>query len=125
MLSHTDNDFFDVFEAFDITLCSNHVFSLAEFEHTAADAIVRCTYSVNHATDGDPSRGETVRIDNDLVLVDMTTNTGDLGYAGRTLQVVAKRPILEGPKIRQTILPGLVNERILIHPSHPSCVRTK
>ncbi len=75
--------------------------------------------------ESDTVRREPGRIDLDLILLLESADRGDLGDARHRSEPVGEVPILEGAKVRQRVLPGLVHENVLEAPAHAGRVGTE
>ena len=69
--------------------------------------------------------GERVRVHGDLVLAHLAADGRDLRHAGHALDRVAQVPVLERPQLVRRVLPGPVDERVLVHPADARRVRAR
>ena len=74
-------------------------------------------HGLGHLVDGDAVGLEAVGIEVDLVLLAEAADGRHLGDAGHGLEMVPQIPVLERPELGQVVVPGLVDQRVLVDPA--------
>ena len=108
---------------FDVADALDHVFGFAEFEHAPAHVVVRFADGHHEFGQRDVVGEELVRVHVHLIFANEPADAGDFRNAGRVLQVVAQRPVLKRAQIGETVLAGLIHQRVFIDPADARGVR--
>ena len=109
----------DVAPAPDIVLCP------AELDEAAPHLTVAALQGIDDLADGDAVGLEAVGVNVDLVLLSEPPDGGHLGDTRNGLEVIPEVPVLQGAQVRETLPPGLVDQRILEDPAQARGVRAK
>src|SRR5206468_523110 len=96
-----------------------------ELDDPPAHVAVTIFDDVNDVVQRDPEGEEPIRIDVDLVLLDETTYSSDLGHARHGLQPVADVPVVEGTHLGEVVTPAPIHEGVLEGPADSGRVGTQ
>ena len=81
----------------------HHVLGAAPLDEPPAALVVRGLHRRHDLADRDAVGGQPVRVDDDLHLLDVAADRGDLGDAGDALQGVAQRPVLDRAQLVERV----------------------
>ncbi len=122
-LAGREDDLLDVLERLGVAAPAHHVLGAAELDQAAADIVVAAAHRLHHPVDRDVVGLQPVRVHVHLVLPHEAADGRHLGHAGHGLQVVAQIPVLVRAQVRQAVLAGLVDQRVLEDPAEAGGVR--
>ena len=92
-----NDDLLDVIYRFDETDAAHDQPCAVRLEDIAADIQVAVAHGGDHCAQGQVVGSEAIRIDVDLVLLDVASNRRDFRDAGDRIELVSDEPILQGP----------------------------
>ena len=101
----------------DVAEAADHVVRARHFEHAATDFAVAVADFVDHRFQRNLEREQPIRIELDLVLLDETADSGDLGNSRDGFDRIADVPVLQTAEVGQTVSTTLVDESIFIDPA--------
>jgi hypothetical protein len=102
---------------------ADHEFCLGKFYRPSADIHIAATYGVANGGESESKPAQTVRVDDNGVLLDEASDTGDFGHALRLGNGKAHVPILKGAKLGEIVL--CAGDGILVDPTNAGCVGAK
>ena len=92
-----NDDPLDVINRFDEADAAHDQPRAVRLKDIAADIQVALAHGGDHRAEGQVVGPETIRVDIDLVLLDVATNRRHFGDAGDRIELVSDEPILQGP----------------------------
>src|SRR5882757_9142362 len=102
----------EIGKAFDVTASAHNEFKFRQLYGPSANIHVAAADGIAHLRKRDTQRAQTVRIEDDVVLLDEAADAGDFGNTLRLGNAVADGPILQRSQVGQRFVLGL--QRILI-----------
>ena len=96
-----DDDVLEVGERLDEADAAHDRPRAVGFEHVSADVLVAVADRLDDAAERQVVGAQAVRIDVDLVLLDVAADRRDLGDARHRVQLIADEPVLQRPQVAQ------------------------
>src|SRR5262249_43563860 len=111
-----ERDVLNVLDGGEIAAPADHVLAAREFEQTPLDGLVANLDGVDDRLVPNVERGEFVRVEIDLILLDEAADARHFRYARHGRQPVPEVPVLQTSQIGQRVLSRIVDERVLKDP---------
>ncbi|MDR8993814.1 hypothetical protein FEP57_05930 [Burkholderia multivorans] len=113
----------EVVERAQIARRAHHVLRFGQLDDRAAGCLVCLAERIGHRGLRDAVSAQLVRVEHDLVLAHHAADAGDLGDVRHCFQLELQEPVVQRAQLSEVVLSGLVDQRVLVHPSHAGRVR--